>query len=720
MANSPISALPNISDVTNTTLVYVDDVNEALPQNRSKNMAVSQIFAGMANATTSVPGLMAAADKTVLTNATTAATPSTLMLRDSSGNTVVNSITAANLYSTNSPTTSTQVANKAYVDAAAAGLSVLSPAAAATVGTNISLSSGAPSTLDGVALTTSTRILVKDQTTASENGVYVPSVVGTGSNGTWVRSTDANTTGQLKTGTYVFIAGGTVNLNTAYVITTTGTITIGSTAIVWTLYSSISSINAASIVGLISASQIGSVNANSIFGSITAGQIGSITAGQITGSLTASQIGAVNAGSIVGSITASQIATVNASSITGSVAAGQIGSVSASTITGSITSGQIGSVSATTITGSITSGQISTVNATSITGVVVTNQLATGILNSLSLIANNLMVIQQVSSLPTLPNTSYPVNCFVLDTTNKTMYQNIAGTWTASSASSNLTGTLTAADISSVNATSITGLILAAQISTVNTSSFVGSITSSQIGSVSASSITGSITSSQISSVAATSITGSITSGQIGSVAASAITGSISSGQISSVNASAITGSISASQISSVNATSIVTGSLNAVLTVGSGSIQAGSSTTLFSATSAGTQFGASGGDHVLINGYTDNASVYGLNGSNSLLWWVDPSSASFQATGVASLTCYGSATFEGSFLVTGSISVAYGAATLSAGALNVGSTGTIYCGGYGGGGIVYNGSPPIAFYWDGSAIVVTQNNSIVGRISVY
>lgn len=330
--------------------------------------------------------------------------------------------------------------------------------------------------------------------------------------------------------------------------------------------------------GSITAGQIASVNASSIIGSITASQIGSVNATSITGTITASQIGSINAGSIIGTITSSQIGSVTASSITGTISASQIGSVNASAITGSINSSQISSVTASSITGSITSGQIGSVSAGTITGVIVTSQLTDQILNTQRLIANDISVIRRVTSNPALPNVNYPNGCIILNTTNKTLYQNSSGTWTAVTSSSNITGTLTSNDIASVNANSITGLIIASQIGSVNATAINGTISSSQIGSVSASTITGTITSSQIASVSASSITGSITSSQIASVSASSITGSITSTQISSVNATAITGTITSTQIGSINASTITVGLIgdSQINTISAGKLTAG------------------------------------------------------------------------------------------------------------------------------------------------
>jgi len=53
---------------------------------------------------------------------------------------------------------------------------------------NVTLSGGAPSTVDGVNLALNNRVLVSAQTTGSQNGIYIVTTVGSGSNGTWART----------------------------------------------------------------------------------------------------------------------------------------------------------------------------------------------------------------------------------------------------------------------------------------------------------------------------------------------------------------------------------------------------------------------------------------------------------------------------------------------------------------------------------------------------
>lgn len=80
-------------------------------------------------------------------------------------------------------------------------------------------------TIDWITTVDGDRILVKDQTTWSENGIYV---AGTGA---WVRSDDANEDGELTAASALFIEEWTISQDTQYVISTNWTIVIGTTAI---------------------------------------------------------------------------------------------------------------------------------------------------------------------------------------------------------------------------------------------------------------------------------------------------------------------------------------------------------------------------------------------------------------------------------------------------------------------------------------------------------
>jgi hypothetical protein len=105
-------------------------------------------------------------------------------------------------------------------------IAIKAPCKAASTG-NLTLSG--EQTVDGVALVTGDRCLVKNQTAGANNGIYVVDT------GTWTRSTDFDGPYDIATGTLVLvIAGGAVNGNTMWEVTATGAITIGTTSIVFT------------------------------------------------------------------------------------------------------------------------------------------------------------------------------------------------------------------------------------------------------------------------------------------------------------------------------------------------------------------------------------------------------------------------------------------------------------------------------------------------------
>jgi len=94
---------------------------------------------------------------------------------------------------------------------------------------NITLSGGAPTTVDGVNLQVSDRILVTAQTDASENGVYLVNTVGSGSDGTWQRSLDFNSNAVVTSGALIPITEGTSYSNSLWRLTTADPITINTT-----------------------------------------------------------------------------------------------------------------------------------------------------------------------------------------------------------------------------------------------------------------------------------------------------------------------------------------------------------------------------------------------------------------------------------------------------------------------------------------------------------
>ena len=88
--------------------------------------------------------------------------------------------------------------------------------------------------MDGVNLSVNDRVLVTEQTIQSQNGVYIVTTLGTGSNGTWARSGDTNETGELLAGTIIMVTEGVIYADTQWKLITDNPIVIGTTPLVFT------------------------------------------------------------------------------------------------------------------------------------------------------------------------------------------------------------------------------------------------------------------------------------------------------------------------------------------------------------------------------------------------------------------------------------------------------------------------------------------------------
>lgn len=130
------------------------------------------------------------------------------------------------------PVAGTDAANKNYVDTAVTGLSWKQAVRVATTAAGTLATSFANgSVVDGVTLVTGNRILIKNQATGSENGVYTVNA-----SGAPTRADDANLAAEL-VGMAVFVDEGTVNANTGWIQTTNAPITIGTTSLLYSQFS---------------------------------------------------------------------------------------------------------------------------------------------------------------------------------------------------------------------------------------------------------------------------------------------------------------------------------------------------------------------------------------------------------------------------------------------------------------------------------------------------
>src|SRR5262245_20730741 len=131
------------------------------------------------------------------------------------------------LTSLGAPVAATDAPTEGYVDAAISGLAwkdtcrIASTAQVALTGLVA---------IDGVTPAAGDRVLLKNQTAPAENGIWVAA------SGAWARATDAAAAGDLLNAA-CFVSEGTVNADTAWVMTTNAPITVGTTALTWVQFS---------------------------------------------------------------------------------------------------------------------------------------------------------------------------------------------------------------------------------------------------------------------------------------------------------------------------------------------------------------------------------------------------------------------------------------------------------------------------------------------------
>ena len=125
------------------------------------------------------------------------------------------------------PTLATDATTKQYVDALVAGLAWKDTVKLASTA-NVALTGNV--SVDGVTTAAGDRVLLKNQTAPAENGLWVASA------GAWARATDADIEADLSNAA-VFVSQGTVNKDTAWVMTTDAPITVATTGLTWVQFS---------------------------------------------------------------------------------------------------------------------------------------------------------------------------------------------------------------------------------------------------------------------------------------------------------------------------------------------------------------------------------------------------------------------------------------------------------------------------------------------------
>lgn len=230
---------------------------------------------------------------------------------------------------TQDPTAPLELATKQYVDAVAEGLHIHASCAAATTGTLASITGGtvtynngtagvgatltlsvALTVLDGYTLLNGDRVLVKNEATQANNGIYTWATGGT----VLTRATDFDTAAEMASGDFTFVSNGTLYGDTGWVQTEPVTV-VGTSPVTWVQFSGSGTYTAGTGLTLtgtqfsitntgVTANTYGSASAVPVFAVNAQGQITSVTntnidiaASQVTSGTLAVAQGGTNIGS---------------------------------------------------------------------------------------------------------------------------------------------------------------------------------------------------------------------------------------------------------------------------------------------------------------------------------------------------------------------------------------------------------------------------------------
>ena len=210
--NSPTFVTPNIGVATGTSFNSIT---------------------GLSSTTPSMDGSAAVG------TATTAARADHVHATDTS-RAPLNSPTFTGTVTVPTPVNDSDASTKAYVDSAAQGIDwKASVRAATTTSGTLSSAFANGSVIDGVTLATGNRILVKNQASGAENGIYTVNATGAPT-----RSTDADAAAEVTPSLAVFVEEGTVNADSGWTLTNNGAITIGTTALTFTQFTGLGQVTA--------------------------------------------------------------------------------------------------------------------------------------------------------------------------------------------------------------------------------------------------------------------------------------------------------------------------------------------------------------------------------------------------------------------------------------------------------------------------------------------
>ena len=303
-------------------------------------------------------------------------------------------MTSNNIINLASPVNATDAATKQYVDDVAQGLHTHDSCNAATTTTLATISggtvtynngtsgvgatlttTGSYTTIDGVTLSDGMRILVKNEVSAANNGIYVRT-----SSTVLTRADDFDTSVEMAGGDFTFVTAGTVYDNTGWVMPDPVT-TVGTSPVVWVQFSGAGTYTAGS--GLTLTGSVFSVNV----AQPTITSVGTLTSLSISGNANIGNVGAAAGVFTSVSGNGSALSAITGANVTGTVplatSAGTVTTAAQPNIT------SLGTLSSLSVSGNANVGNIGATNLVgTLTTGTQTNITSLGTLSSLSVSGN--------------------------------------------------------------------------------------------------------------------------------------------------------------------------------------------------------------------------------------------------------------------------------------------------------------------------------------------